>query len=120
MLARAVKKYGMAVRDTAGAVVFYAENPLSDGSNDPYSRQTVSSGAVLAASIRLAIPTATTVSAASRGKSSRPFRECSAMNGRDRHGGGRARADTAKPCLGVLQTHFAIAQGEIAPAGPGV
>jgi hypothetical protein len=36
MLARAVKKYGMAVRDTAGAVVFYAENPLSDGSNDPY------------------------------------------------------------------------------------
>ncbi|PAY06777.1 hypothetical protein CK489_28420 [Bradyrhizobium sp. UFLA03-84] len=36
MLARAAQRYGMVVRDTAGAVVFYAENPLSSGRTDPY------------------------------------------------------------------------------------
>jgi hypothetical protein len=36
MLARAVQKYGMVVRDTAGAVVLYAENPLSKGADHPY------------------------------------------------------------------------------------
>lgn len=36
MLARAVQTHGMVVRDTAGAVVLYAENPLSKGAADPY------------------------------------------------------------------------------------
>lgn len=36
MLAQAVQRYGMIVRDTAGAVVFYAENPLSKGASHPY------------------------------------------------------------------------------------
>ncbi|MEH2614385.1 hypothetical protein [Bradyrhizobium sp. AZCC 1693] len=36
MVARAVQKYGMIVRDTAGAVVLYAENPLSNGPGHPY------------------------------------------------------------------------------------
>lgn len=36
MIARAVQKYGMVVRDTAGAVVLYAENPLSKGADHPY------------------------------------------------------------------------------------
>jgi len=36
MLARAAQKYGIVVRDTAGAVVLYAENPLSSGTRHPY------------------------------------------------------------------------------------
>jgi hypothetical protein len=36
MVARAVQKYGMVVRDTAGTVVLYAENPLSKGADHPY------------------------------------------------------------------------------------
>jgi hypothetical protein len=36
MIARAVQKHGMVVRDTAGAVVLYAENPLSKGTDHPY------------------------------------------------------------------------------------
>jgi hypothetical protein len=36
MVARAVQKHGMVVRDTAGAVVLYAENPLSKGADHPY------------------------------------------------------------------------------------
>ena len=37
MIARAVQTYGMVVRDTAGSVVFYAENPLvAPGGVDPY------------------------------------------------------------------------------------
>ncbi|MGY3443688.1 MULTISPECIES: hypothetical protein [unclassified Bradyrhizobium] len=36
MLARAAQRYGIVVRDTAGAVVFYAENPLSKGPDHPY------------------------------------------------------------------------------------
>ena len=36
MVARAVQKYGMIVRDTAGAVVLYAENPLTKGADHPY------------------------------------------------------------------------------------
>jgi hypothetical protein len=36
MVARAVQRYGMVVRDTAGAVVLYAENPLSKGRDHPY------------------------------------------------------------------------------------
>lgn len=36
MVARAVQTYGMVVRDTAGAVTLYAENPLSRGSDHPY------------------------------------------------------------------------------------
>ena len=36
MLARAVQKFGMIVRDTSGAVAFYAENPLSHGKSHPY------------------------------------------------------------------------------------
>jgi hypothetical protein len=36
MVARAIQKYGMVVRDTAGAVVLYAENPLSKGADHPY------------------------------------------------------------------------------------
>lgn len=37
MLARAVQKHGLVVRDTAGAVVLYAENPLACGAGDPYT-----------------------------------------------------------------------------------
>lgn len=36
MVARAAQKYGMVVRDTAGAVVLYAENPLTTGAGHPY------------------------------------------------------------------------------------
>jgi hypothetical protein len=36
MVARAVQRYGMVVRDTAGAVVLYAENPLLKGADHPY------------------------------------------------------------------------------------
>jgi hypothetical protein len=36
VVARAVQKYGVVVRDTAGAVVLYAENPLSKGADHPY------------------------------------------------------------------------------------
>ena len=36
MIARAVQKYGMVVRDTAGTVVLYAENPVVRGAADPY------------------------------------------------------------------------------------
>ncbi|WP_271581542.1 hypothetical protein [Bradyrhizobium sp. CCBAU 45389] len=36
MVARAVQRYGMVVRDTAGTVVLYAENPLAEGANHPY------------------------------------------------------------------------------------
>jgi hypothetical protein len=36
MIARAVQQHGMVVRDTAGAVVLYAENPLSKGPDHPY------------------------------------------------------------------------------------
>jgi hypothetical protein len=36
MLARAVQRYGMVVRDTAGAVTLYAENPMLEGSANPY------------------------------------------------------------------------------------
>jgi hypothetical protein len=37
MLARAVQRYGMVVRDTAGTVALYAENPLSEqGEDHPY------------------------------------------------------------------------------------
>lgn len=38
MLARAVQKYGMVVRDKAGAVVLYAENPSNRYPEDPYTR----------------------------------------------------------------------------------
>ena len=37
MVARAVQKYGMVLRDTAGAVTFYAENPQVQGTGHPYS-----------------------------------------------------------------------------------
>lgn len=36
MVARAAQRYGMVVRDTAGAVVLYAENPLTTGAGHPY------------------------------------------------------------------------------------
>lgn len=36
MIARAVQTYGLVVRDSAGAVVLYAENPLGAGPDDPY------------------------------------------------------------------------------------
>ncbi len=36
MLARAAQRHGIVVRDTAGAVVLYAENPLASGADDPY------------------------------------------------------------------------------------
>ncbi len=36
MLARAAQRYGIVVRDTAGAVVLYGENPLASGESDPY------------------------------------------------------------------------------------
>ena len=35
MIARAVQRYGMVLRDTAGAVVFYAENPGGRYATDP-------------------------------------------------------------------------------------
>jgi hypothetical protein len=38
MIARAVQRHGMAVRDTAGTVTFYAENPLATGTANPYHR----------------------------------------------------------------------------------
>ncbi len=37
MLARAAQKHGIVVRDTAGAVVLYAENPLARGARHPYT-----------------------------------------------------------------------------------
>jgi hypothetical protein len=36
-MARAAQKYGIVIRDTAGVVVFYAEDPITTGSN-PYGR----------------------------------------------------------------------------------
>lgn len=37
MIARAVQRYGMLVRDTSGAVTFYAENPMTKGGKgNPY------------------------------------------------------------------------------------
>jgi hypothetical protein len=37
MMARAVQKYGMIVRDQASTVAFYAQDP-TPGTGDPYSR----------------------------------------------------------------------------------
>ena len=37
MVAKAVQKYGMVLRDTAGAVTFYAEKAHGGGGGDPYS-----------------------------------------------------------------------------------
>ena len=37
MVAKAIQKYGMILRDTAGAVVIYAENPSNHYASDPYS-----------------------------------------------------------------------------------
>jgi len=36
MLARAAQRYGMVVRDSAGAVAFYGEDPTPTG-NDPWA-----------------------------------------------------------------------------------
>jgi hypothetical protein len=36
MVAKAVQKYGMVLRDTAGSVTFYAEKPKEEGSAHPY------------------------------------------------------------------------------------
>lgn len=37
MIAKAIQKHGMILRDTAGAVVLYAENPANRYATDPYS-----------------------------------------------------------------------------------
>ena len=38
MLAHAAQTHGVVVRDTSGAVAFYAENPLASDEDDPYTR----------------------------------------------------------------------------------
>ncbi len=38
MIARAVQKYGLVVRDKSGAVVLYAENPANRYAQDPYTK----------------------------------------------------------------------------------